>query len=96
MTAPKPPASSNPWHAVAVVGGKTACAAASQLAGQRFLSAQAPRLPLPQCTWPIRCACVYRHYADRRANRRRIADRGMYGRPVPQERRKSERRRADD
>jgi len=90
-------AAANPWHAVAVVGGKMTCTAASQMRGVRFLSAQAPRVPLPQCTWPMSCTCVYRHFDDRRANLRRGADRGMYGRPVSQERRVGhDRRRADD
>jgi hypothetical protein len=92
----KPPAA-NPWHAVAVIASRTPCQAATQLAGRRFLSADAPRLPLPQCTWPMRCGCTYRHYEDRRVNLRRGADRGMYGRTVPVERRKGgERRRIDD
>jgi len=103
MSPARPPAKSkasaaaNPWHAVAVVGSRMACQAATQLAGRRFLSAEAPRLPLPQCTWPTRCGCTYRHYEERRANLRRGADRGMYGRPVSVERRAGgERRRIDD
>ncbi|MET0733762.1 MAG: hypothetical protein ABW054_11940, partial [Casimicrobiaceae bacterium] len=59
--------------------------------------ADAPRIPLPDCKWPARCQCIYRHYADRRVNLRRIADRGMYGRTVVAERRQQQdRRRADD
>ena len=92
-----PPSEANKWHAVSVVPGDGPCDAVVQARGARFLAAEAPRIPLPQCAWPARCRCTYRHYADRRANLRRIADRGMYGRPVTVERRKREdRRRADE
>jgi hypothetical protein len=37
----------------------------------RFLSGEAPPLPLPGCTAP-RCLCRYAHYEDRRARDRRV------------------------
>ena len=57
--------SKEPWHAVSV-GGPDACVAAAKLARWRFLSVEAPRLPLPQCSSAWRCACIYRHHSDRR------------------------------
>jgi hypothetical protein len=85
-----------PWHSVGVIGGTMACAAAVQNKGRRFLASEAPPIPLPDCTAPWRCKCVYRHYADRRATPRRIADRGMFGRHIGSERRQSRGRRAED
>jgi hypothetical protein len=60
----------NPWHAVAVVPNTPACSAAEQIRGKRFLSDEAPRIPLSECAMPLRCRCVYRHFADRRAGPR--------------------------
>jgi len=88
-----------PWHAVSVVGQSEACAAAEGLRGKRYLSSEAPSLPLPQCSSPTRCKCVYRHYADRRSNTfRRETDRGQYPRPWLGEQRRDARhgRREDD
>ena len=85
-----------PWHAVGVVGGTTACKPALQIKGKRFLATEAPPIPLPDCTSSWRCKCVYRHYSDRRGTPRRIADRGMFGRQVASERRQQRGRRADD
>jgi hypothetical protein len=36
----------NPWHAVSVVCGRHGCPPAQRLAQERFLSGQAPKLPL--------------------------------------------------
>jgi hypothetical protein len=64
---------SNPYHAVAIVPGAGACAAVRELLGRRFLSREAPRLPLPNCPLAA-CHCAYKHYDDRRQKRRRKAD----------------------
>src|SRR5215831_6332311 len=90
--------SKEPWHAVRVVAGDAACAAVVKLENTRFLSGQAPQLPLHDCSSPSRCKCTYRHFSDRRATApRRWVDRT--GLPVPRledERRKNRgRRRAD-
>ena len=70
-----------PWGAVSVVGHSKACRAAVELRGKRYLSSEAPSLPLPQCSSPTLCKCVYYHYADRRSRTfRREADRGQYPR----------------
>src|ERR1700687_1304351 len=64
------------WHAVSVVGGPAACPATQGLRHKRFLSDEAPPLPLPECSAPWRCKCIYRHHSDRRATlRRRETDR---------------------
>ena len=70
-----------PWHAVSVVGGSGACPAAQVLRDKRFLSNEAPVLPLPECSSPSLCKCVYCHYSDRRAILRRETDRGRFPRP---------------
>ena len=85
-----------PWHAVSIVTGATACPAALKIRGKRFLSAEAPRLALADCTFLSRCRCTYRHYPDRRSTLRRAADRGMYGKLPGLERRESTGRRAED
>lgn len=69
----------NPWHAVSIVPtfGNASCRAVTGLIGQRFLSSEAPRLPLPDCTMKGKCTCRFRHHADRRSDRRRSRDAGM-------------------
>ena len=91
---PRPPESQ--FHAVSIKPGPDACAAAYRFTGQRFLSAHAPRLPLPTCD-AAQCTCRFRHHKDRRAGPRR---RGEVGMMVAQyqgaERRHKRGRRADD
>jgi hypothetical protein len=70
-----------PWHAVSVVGASGACPATELLRDKRFLSNEAPALPLPQCSSPSRCKCTYCHWSDRRAFLRRETDRGRFPRP---------------
>ena len=49
MTKTKAPISTKQlWHAVSVVAGPRACAAVEGLGDKRFLSAEAPQLPLPE------------------------------------------------
>jgi hypothetical protein len=61
----------NRWHAVSVVGKGDCCQAAWSLAERRFLSREAPRLPLEQCAKPADCRCAYQHHPDRRGEPRR-------------------------
>lgn len=61
---------SGEFHAVSVVPEPGCCEAVQKLAGQRFLSAEAPTLPLADCT-AANCGCRYRHHADRRYHERR-------------------------
>lgn len=46
------------------------------LQGQRFLSREAPPLPLKNCP-NGNCECHYQHYDDRRATPRRARDLGV-------------------
>lgn len=50
------------YQSVSVVGH---CSSARALTGRRFLSHQAPVLPLPGCS-AATCKCKYVHYDDRR------------------------------
>lgn len=68
----------NPYHAVSIVAGPQCCAAVKSQAGRRYLSKDAPRLPVADCDRPD-CRCHYAHHDDRRAEPRRIAD----GRDAP-------------
>lgn len=86
----------NPYHAVSILPGASACAAAYRSAGQRFLSREAPRLPLPSCDART-CGCRFKHFKDRRAGPRRNNDVGlMTASPPSKERRQSRGRRAED
>jgi hypothetical protein len=67
------------YHCVSIVGGKDACAAVKELALQRLLSADAPRLPLATCDRPDACNCRFRHHDDRRAGPRRSTESGRLG-----------------
>ena len=62
----------SPWHAVSIVRGRPSCAAVCQLNGRRWLSTQAPQLPVQGCS-AARCTCHYRHHEDRRVQDRREA-----------------------
>lgn len=60
----------NPYHAVAIrVRGK-GCDAARQVKGRRYLSTEAPLLPLAHCS-SSSCSCQYVHFDDRRHYDRR-------------------------
>lgn len=88
---------SNRWSAVSIICTSASCPAAQALKGQRYLSAAAPRLPLPQCTAPATCPCSYRKYADRRIGERREGQSSGLRRTSPQpERRRSRGRRNSD
>lgn len=58
------PETPHPFHAVGVKPGRPCCPDVVNLKGRRFLSREAPALPLMGCK--LRCACVYRHFDDRR------------------------------
>jgi len=63
----------NPWHAVSIVPNPQACGKARGLCRVRFLSKDAPALPLESCDARL-CDCHYRHYEDRRHEPRRASD----------------------
>jgi len=66
------------FHAVTIVAGSRACAEARALEDgrKRFLSRQAPVLPLKNCDC-TRCECRYVHHEDRRKGPRRTRDFGV-------------------
>lgn len=87
---------SNLFHGIAVEPGELACEAVQRMAGHRFLSDEAPKLPLDKCECIQDCRCVYRHYADRRTQVRRDADMGLPRRDVPRDQRAGVGRRITD
>jgi hypothetical protein len=62
--------SNTAYHAVSIAFEPNACNAAKELAGRRFLSTAAPRLPLADCT-ASDCRCKFKHYDDRRSGKDR-------------------------
>ena len=86
------------WHAVCIKAKGPCCEAVQAYRAARFLSSDAPRLPLPGCTLSDTCGCVYKHHADRRAQPRRQEERDGLRRSskVDQERRLSRDRRKPD
>lgn len=86
----------NIFHGIAVEPGSRACQAVRQLAGKRYLSEEAPRLPLDECQCVQDCRCVYRHFSDRRTDVRRDADMGLPYRHVPGDKRAGAGRRITD
>ena len=88
----------SPFHAVAIRCTKNACQAAQDSHGERYLSAEAPLLPLDQCDRPDRCRCRYQHYKDRRDDSRRGTEIGLPTQSDPKrvERRHAKGRRSED
>jgi hypothetical protein len=66
----------NAYHAVTIAPGPRACVPAQQMRGKRFLSREAPALPLRNCC-SAACECRYEHYDDRRESARRARDLGV-------------------
>jgi hypothetical protein len=60
------------WHAVSILASESSCCAARALRSLRFLSSDAPRLPLAECECVGSCPCAYKHHADRRSQARRL------------------------
>jgi hypothetical protein len=83
---------------VTVVLHKTSCGAAASCRNKRFLSGDAPRLPLPECPNRSECRCTYKHFEDRRKGVRRTADmNGALSNEAPKtSRRQSRGRRSSD
>ena len=79
--APKPLAAtpSKPimsYHAVTIAVGRRCCASAEGLQDKRFLSREAPKLPLANCD-RVTCECRYVHHDDRRRGPRRASEMGV-------------------
>jgi hypothetical protein len=64
------------FHAVTIETGRHCCREARELHGQRFLSREAPSLPLKNCS-SENCECHYQHHDDRRDRPRRARDLGV-------------------
>ncbi len=64
------PSSKTSYHAVSIKFESRACMAAKTMEGERFLSSEAPRLPLPDCD-VTDCQCHFAHHQDRRVNKDR-------------------------
>ena len=64
----------NPYHAVSIKAGPNCEKTALQYGQRRYLSREAPTLPLPTCNSKA-CTCRYLHHDDRRTGKdRRIRD----------------------
>lgn len=63
-------AASNKFHCVEVRKSSRACKAVQELGNTRFLSDEAPGLPVPGCT-AEQCTCSFIHHDDRRDDDRR-------------------------
>lgn len=83
------------FHAVEVVSRAEACEAAHALRGKRFLSREAPSLPLRECDGR-ECRCVYAHHDDRRQGPRRETQAKVSDGPSGRERRIGRGRRQTD
>lgn len=58
------------FRAVSIVPARPCCKLARRYASTRYLTAEAPHLPLAGCRMP-NCHCRYEHHADRRVEDRR-------------------------
>jgi|GEM_PF-490232 hypothetical protein len=74
---PTPPASA--YHAVSIKLADFPCNAAQEIAGKRYLSGEAPKLPLPGCTNASSCSCRFVHHKDRRTGKDRRSPFGPAG-----------------
>jgi hypothetical protein len=88
------------FHAVSIRFAPSACDAAKNLEGRRFLATAAPKIPLPECD-ALECKCRFKHHDDRRkgGERRNAWGRGLGGTSTgnyPKEQRKGGDRRKDD
>jgi hypothetical protein len=83
------------WHSVMIVPSSTACFVSQACKRNRYLSSDAPRLPLSGCN-ADHCNCKYRHYADRRGAPRGAEERGASPARVVDNRRVNPDRRPHD
>ncbi len=69
----------NPYHAVSIKAGSACYQTAQRYGRQRFLSREAPPLPLPTCSAGA-CECRYVHHEDRRggSDRRQRDERDVW------------------
>ncbi len=67
------------YRAVSIHHPAGCCRSATALDGKRFLSNNAPKLPLENCGSPGLCQCEYRTLNDRRADFRPKPEPGRAG-----------------
>ncbi len=85
------------FHGVSIdIRDQVTCSAVAELHGKRFLTDEAPVLPLDHCPHPLICQCVYKHFDDRRTGLRRDSDEGLPIREFPNELRLGVGRRVTD
>ncbi len=85
------------FHGVSIEPGEDCeCSAVQAHRNVRFLSEDALRLPLDDCSDPGRCRCTYQHFDDRRTALRRESDMGMPVRDPPVDQRAGVGRRITD
>jgi hypothetical protein len=70
----------NRHRSVTIVHARNSCPAVKALAEHRFLTRDAPQLPLPNCTLSKQCHCSFRKHDDRRDfdDRRLAGERGKW------------------
>lgn len=74
----RPKSTNTQFHAVSITHSGSACKAAVEMAGRRFLATAAPKLPLPDCD-SLECKCRFAHHDDRRSNKDRRSPFGPGG-----------------
>jgi hypothetical protein len=86
------------WHAISIDAKPLSCTLALDLRKKRFLSKEAPALPLEGCTKGSSCPCTYKHHDDRRSKPRRREGAAISSTANKHgaERRNSQGRRSDD
>ena len=83
------------FHAVEIVCREEACSAVKVLRESRYLSEQAPLLPVEGCN-VVACKCRYKHFNDRRTDPRRESDVGLPLKATPHNQRAGFGRRISD
>src|SRR5471030_595540 len=76
-TARRPATIPKKWHAISIDARPLSCTTARELRKKRFLSKEAPALPLEGCTKRASCPCRYKHHDDRRGDVRRDGEAGI-------------------
>ena len=84
------------FHGVEIVSSGECCEAITALVTDRYLSGEAPTLPVAGCDTPGTCACRYKKFTDRRTDLRRDSDVGLPIRAQPHDKRDGPGRRITD
>jgi hypothetical protein len=84
------------FHGVEITSNAPQCPAILALTSRRFLSDEAPNVPIAGCDRRMVCRCIYKHFADRRTEVRRESDIGLPSRFFENDRRTGRRRRVTD